>query len=155
MRIGWSDGCAVTQQQLHCSIAHCERQSQLPILLCKADTQQAGVSANTPYEGWLFIQVCSAPTPMHCSIAHCKRQSSAPSAALQTGSQHALCLWSYTYGDVLFIQVCSDPAPMHAALALAKCNSHCCLLVLQNRLTACIVSVQLHLWRFALRTGVQ
>ena len=40
-----------------------------------------------------------------------------------------------------------------ATLFLAKCNPHCS--VLQKRLTAGSVSLQLHLLRFALHTGVQ
>ena len=113
------------------------------------------VTAVTPMEILLFIQVCSDPTQstaarfrakcsFHCSVLLCK-----------TGSQQAVCHCSYTYGDLLFIQVCSDQATKHCSKVQGKMQFPLFSVALQNRLTAGSVSLQLHLWRLALHTGVQ
>ena len=88
----------------------------------------------------LFRAKC---TP-HCSVLLCNE-----------GSQQAVFHCSYTYGDVLFIQVCSDPAQMQCSSVQGKMHSPLFSAALQRRLTAGSVSLQLHLWRFALHTGVQ
>ena len=94
-------------------------------------------------------QKCSAALlrakcSFHCSVLLCK-----------TSSQQAVCHCSYTYGDLFFIQVCSDPPQMLCSKVQGKMQSPLFSLALQNRLTAGSVSLQLHLWRFALRSGVQ
>jgi len=88
----------------------------------------------------LFRAKCS----FHCSVLLCK-----------TGSQQAVCHCGYTYGDLLFIQVCNDPAPMLCSTVQGKMQFPPFSVAVQNRLTADIVSLQLHLWVFALRKGVQ
>ncbi len=80
----------------------------------------------------------------HCSVLLCK-----------TGLQQALCHCNHTYGDLLFIQVCSDATPMHCSSGQGRIASLLSSAALQNRLTAGIVSIQLHLCRFARHTGVQ
>ena len=88
----------------------------------------------------LFRAKCS----FHCSVLLCK-----------TSSQQAVCHCSYTYGDLLFIQVCSDPPQMLCSTVQGKMQFPLFSLAVQNRLTAGSVSLRLHLWRFALHTGVQ
>ena len=85
----------------------------------------------------LFRAKC---TP-HCSVLLCKE-----------GSQQAVFHCSYTCGDLLFIQVCSDPAQMHCSKG--KMQSLLFSAALQNRLTAGSVSLQSHLWMFAVHPGV-
>ena len=77
------------------------------------------------------------------------------SAVLQNRITACLCHCTYTYGDLLFIQVCSEPAPMHSISVQGKMYSPLFSAAVQNRLTAGSVFLQLHLWRFALHTGVQ
>jgi hypothetical protein len=88
----------------------------------------------------LFRAKCSP----HCSVLLCK-----------TSSQQPLCHCKSTYRDMLFTHVCSDPAPMHCSSVQGKMQSPMFSAALQNRLTAATVSLQIHLWRFALHTGVQ
>ncbi len=80
----------------------------------------------------------------HCSVLLCK-----------TGSQQALCHCNCTLGDLLFIHVCSDATPKPCSTGQGKIASPLFIAALQNRLTAGIVSLQLHLGRFALHTCVQ
>ncbi|DBB02981.1 TPA: hypothetical protein ACH3X1_013570 [Trebouxia sp. C0004] len=90
------------------------------------------------YANLLFIQVCRDPPQMLCSTVQGKMQS-------------PLC----TYGDLLIVQVCRDPAPMLCSRVQGKMQAPLFSVALQNRLTAGSVSLQLHLWRFALHTGSQ
>ncbi len=66
-----------------------------------------------------------------------------------------MCHCNYTYGDWFFTQVCSAATPMHCSTGQVKIASPLFNAALQIRLTACSVSLQLHLRRFALQTGVQ
>ena len=77
----------------------------------------------------------------HCSVLLCK-----------TGSQHALCHCNYTCAALLFIQVCSDPAPMHGSTGFGKMQYPLFSAALQNRLTACTMSLQLHICSFDAHT---
>ncbi len=61
------------------------------------------------YGDWLFIQICSDPTPMLLSTAQGQMHPIMPNAALQNWLTTCLCLCKHTYGDLLFIQSCSDP----------------------------------------------
>jgi len=83
------------------------------------------------------------PIP-HCPVLLCK-----------TGSQHALCQCYYTYGDLLFMLVCMGPASVHYSTAQGKMHSPLSSAALQNRLTLCIMSVQLCQWRFVVHAGVK
>ncbi len=85
----------------------------------------------------LVLAKCSP----HCSVLLCK-----------TGSQHALCHCNYTYEDLLFIQVCSESAPMHCSTGFGKLQSPLFSVALQNRVTACTMSLQLHLCSFDAHT---
>ena len=88
----------------------------------------------------LFRAKC---TP-HCSVLLCK-----------TGSQQAVFHCSHTYGDLLYIRVCNDPAQMQCSSVQGKMHSPLFSAAMQNRLTAGSLSLQLHLWRFALYTAVR
>ena len=125
------------------------------VLLCKTSSQQAVCHCSYTYGDLLFIQVCSDPTQstaarfrakcsLYCSVLLCK-----------TSSQQAVCHCSYTYGDLLFVQLCSDLATKHCSKVQGKMQFPLFCAALQNRLTAGSVSLQLHLWRSALHTGVQ
>ncbi len=136
----------------------CSRQNAIPIVQCcsakQAQSRQCG-TAITPmefcssYRCAVSQQECSAALLKakcnpHCSVLVCK-----------TGSKQAVCHCSYTYGVLLFIQVCSEPARMQCSSAQGKMHSPLISVVLQNRLKAGSVALHLHLWRFALHTGVQ
>ena len=56
---------------------------------------------------------------------------------------------------MLFIQVRSDPPQMLCSIVHSKMQFPLFSVAVQNRLTAGSVSMQLHLWRHALHTGVQ
>ena len=73
----------------------------------------------------------------------------------KSGSKQAVCHCTHTYGVLLFTQVCREPAQMHCTSAEGKMNSPLFSAALQNRLKAGSVSLQSHLCRFALHTGVQ
>ncbi len=147
--------CAVMQHQ---STVAMVRAKQLPccsMLLCKTGSQHACAIANTPME-ICFSYRCAvmqhqSPAALvrahklpHCSNLLCK-----------TGSQQALCQCNYTLGDLLFIHVCSDATPKPCSTGQGKMASPLFCAALQNRLTTGIVSVQIHLWRFAFHTCVQ
>ena len=107
------------------------------------------------YGDLLLIQVCSGPAPMQCHNAFGKMQQSLISAAVQNRLIAGLFCCRYTYGDLLFIQVYSGPAPVQCHTALGKMQlppaQCCCATQADSRL----VLLQIHLWRFALCTGVQ
>ena len=155
MEICSSYRCAVTQQKalqqgsgqkcsFHCSCCSAKQAHSrqcvtavTPMEICSsyrcAVTQQKALQQGSG-------QKCS----LYCSVLLCK-----------TGSQQAVCHCSYTYGDLLFIQVCSDQATKHCSKVQGKMQFPLFSVALQNRLTAGSVSLQLHLWRSALHTGVQ
>ncbi len=137
---------------------HCFSQNAIPTGQCcsaKQTHSRQCFTANTLMEIWSSYRCavtqhqCTA-TPFlakgipHCSVLLCK-----------TDSQQAVCHCKYTYGDLAFIQMCSDPAPTHCSSLQGKMQSPLFSAALQNRLTAGSVSLQLHLWRFALHTNVQ
>ncbi len=129
------------------------RARQLPhcsLLLCKPSSQDACVTAIKTYGDLLFIQVCSDATPMHCITVQGKTASPLFCAALQTKLTGCLCHCNYTYGDLVFTQVCSDATPMHPSTGHGKTAAPLFSAALQTKLTA-----KLHLWSFALHTGVQ
>ena len=92
-----------------------------------------------------------------CTAALFKAKCSPHCAMLvyKPGSQQAVCHCGYTCGDMLFIQICSGPAPVHCSFLQCKMQFSLCSAGLQTRLTAGSVSLRLHLWRFALHTGLQ
>ena len=140
------------------ALQHCSGQNAIPTVQCcsakEAHSRQC-VTALTPMEICSLYRcpvthhICSATLfrakcNPHCSVLLCKR-----------GSHQALCHCRYTYGDLLFIQVCSDPAHMQCNCVQGKMQSPLFSAALQKRITAGSVSLHLHLWRFALHTGVQ
>ena len=155
MEICSSYRCAVTQHQCSATLFW---QNAIPTVQCcsakEAHSRQC-VTAVTPikicssYRCSVAHHICSAALfrakcNPHCSVLLCK-----------TGSQQAVCHCTYTYGDLLFIQVSSGTSQMLCSKVQGKMESPLFSAALQKRLTAGSVSVQLHLWRCALHTGVQ
>ena len=92
-----------------------------------------------------LIQLTSAVLAMH----------SCNSSLLQNRLTAGLCCCKYTYGDLLFPQVCSGPTPVQCQSAFGKAQlplAHCCC---AKQADSRLVLLQIHLWRFALDTGVQ
>jgi len=147
---------------VHClstnALQQCSGQNTFPtVLWCSAKQAHSMpcVTAITPmqvccsYRCAVTQHQCSAALVLAKCIPHC------PVMLCKTGSQHALCHCNYTYAGLLLIQVCSDPTPMLCSTAQGKMQPPLSCDALQNRLTACPVSLQLHLCRFAAHTGVQ
>ena len=119
----------MTQHQCTAALALAECIPHCPVLLCKTVSQQALCNCKYTYEGLLFIQVCSDPTPVNCSTGFGRMHSPLSSAALQNSLTACMCHCKYTYEGLLFTQVCNDPAPMHCTLALANCIPDCPVLL--------------------------
>jgi len=139
-------------------LQHCSGQKTLPTAECCSAKQAHSrlcVTAITPME------VCSsnrcAVTQHQCTSARFRAKCSPHCLVLlcKTGSQQAVCQCSYTIGDLLFLQVCSGSPHMPCNNVQGTMQSLLFSAALQNRLTAGTVSLQLHLWRFALQTSVQ
>ncbi len=147
--------CAVMQQQCTAALVRAKQLSHCSVLLCKQGSQQALCHCSCTYGDLLFIQVCIDATLMHCSTGQGKTASPVFSAALHNRLTACLCHCNCSYGDLLFIQVCSD-ATMYALQHWSGQNScptvRCCS---ANQAHSMLVSLQLHLWRFAFHTGVQ
>jgi len=92
------------------------------VLLCKAGSQ-AGVTANMTCEDWLFMQVCSDPTPMHCNTIQGKMHSPVLNAALQKRLTAGLFHCKLTNEDLLFRGVSSDSATVHCNTVQGKMQS--------------------------------
>ena len=134
-------------------------QGKMPSPLFSAALQNrltAGLChCNHTYGDWHFIQVSSESTEMDCSTGQGKMHSPQFSAALQNRLTAGLCRCNHTYGDLLFIQVCSEPISMavqHWSRQNAFPYGQCCS---AKQAHSMLVSLQLHLWRLALHTGVQ
>ena len=155
MEIWSSYRCAVTQHQCTATLFLAKGIPHCSVLLCKTDSQQAVCHCKYTCGDLLFVQVCSDPAPMHCSSVQGKRHFPLLSGAVQIRFTAGLSQCKYTCGDLLFIQVCSDPTTMQCNTVFRKMQSPLVSAALQNRLTAGSVSLQLHLWRFALHTNVQ
>jgi len=134
-------------------VQFCSGQNAIPIVQCcsakQAQSRQC-VTAVTPtefcssYRCAVSQQECSAAllkakSNPHCSVLLCK-----------AGSQQSVCHCSYTYGGLLLTQVCREPAQIQCSSAQGKMQSPLFSAALQSRLTAVSVSLQLHLWSFAL-----
>ena len=114
-------------------------------------SQQAYVTADTPmkispsYRCAVIQQLCTAALVAeclpYCSVLPCR-----------TGSQQALCHCNYTYGRMLFMQCSNTNALQH----WSRQNSPPLFsFALQDRLTAGVMSLQLHLWTSSLHIVVQ
>ncbi len=99
----------------------------LQLHICSFDAHTKCALSQHQCTAALVLVKCSP----HCSVLLCK-----------TGSQHALCHCNYTYEDLLFIQVCSESAPMHCSTGFDIMHSPLFSVALQNRLTACTMSLQ-------------
>ena len=155
MKICCSYRCAVTQHQCTATLFLAKSNPHCSVLLCKTGSQHACATAVTPMEIWSLYSC--AVTQHQCSAALFRAKCNPHCSVLlcNEGSQQAVFHCSYTYGDLVCIQVCSDPAQMHCSSVQGKMQSPLFSAALQWRLTAGSVSLQLHLWRFGLHTGVQ
>ena len=156
MQICSSGRCAVTQHQCTAALVWTK---YLPPLLCAA--LQKKLTAGTTslqidlLRDLCLAQVCGGPTPMHCSTGQGRIASPLFVAALQTRLTAALCHCKYTYGDLLCTQSYSDATPKQCSTGQGRIASplvQCCSAIQARRMLA---PLQLHLWRFALHTGVQ
>jgi len=136
----------------------CSRQNAIPTVQCcsaKQAHRRQCVTAITPMEfcsshrcagsqqKWTAVLFRAKCTP-HCSVLLCK-----------AGSQQSVCHCNHTYGVLLFLQVCSEPAQMQCSSVQGIMQSPLFSVALQKRLKAGSVALHLHLWRFALHTGVK
>ena len=142
------------------AMQHCSRQNAVPTAQYgsanQADSRLVScVTANTP------VDLCSSHrcavniSPRQCSTVQGKMQSPLLSAALQTKLTAGLCHCKYTYGYLLLIQVCSEhftKAMQHCSRQNAVPTAQCCS---ANPADSRLVSLQIHLWIFAVDTGVQ
>jgi len=108
---------------------------------------------NHTYGDLLSIQVCSDPTEVQCIPGMSKMQFPLFSAALHKRPTAGLCLCNHTYGELLSTQVCSDATEMLCIPGMSKMQSSlteqwCSAKQAESRL----VSLQSHLWGFALQT---
>jgi len=152
MKTCCSYSCAMTEHHCIATVFLPKSNHHCPVLQCKIGCQQACLSPNTPMK--TCCSYSCAVTQHQCmflpeSNHHC------PVLLCKTGSQQAVFHCSYTYGDLLYIQVCSDPAQMLCSKVQGKMQSPLFSAALLNRLTQGSLSLQIHLWRFALHTGVQ
>ena len=99
MEKGSSHRCAVLQLQCTAALMRAKCISHCSVLPCKTGSQQALFHCSYTYGERLFIQVCSAATPMHCSTNFGKMQSTLCNAALQNRLTACLCHCDYIYGD--------------------------------------------------------
>ena len=136
----------------------CSRQNAIPIVQCcpakQAQSRQC-VTAITPMEFCSSYRCAGSQHKCSAAFVQGKMRSHCSVLLCKTGSKQAVCHCSYTYGGLLFIQVCSEPAQMQCSSAQGKMQSPLFSVALQNRLKAGSVSLQSHLWSFALHTGVQ
>ena len=155
MKVCCSYKCAVTQHQCIAALALAKCMPHCPVLLCKTVSQHACVTVNTPMK--LCCSYRCAVTQHQCTatLALAKCTAYCPVLLCITGSHQALCHCRYTYEGLLLIQVRSDPAPLHCNTGFGKMHSLLSSAALQNSLTTATVSLQIHLWRCALRTSVQ
>ena len=127
---------------MHCSTGFCK--NAIPTVQCCSTKQGHSmhhIIAMTPVKiccsykcavtqhqstAALVLAKCSP----HCSVLLCK-----------TGSQHAPYRCSDSCEDLLFIQVCSGSAPMHCSTGFGKMQSPLFSVALQNRVTACTMSL--------------
>ena len=152
--------CSTGQGKMHSPLFSGALQNRLTASLCHC---------NYTYGDSLFIQVCSEATEMHYNTGKGKMHSPLFSSALENRLTAGLCHCNYTCGGLLFIPVCSEATEMHCSTgkgkmhspimlcstAQGKINSPVSSAGLQNRLTAIIVSLQIHLGTFAAHTSVQ
>ena len=137
----------------------CSGQNAVLTVQCcsaKQAQKQAVCHCTYIYGDILFIQVCSDPAPMHCSKVQGKMQSLLFSAALQNRLKSRQSVTALTPKEMCSAYRCA--VTQHQCIATrfrAKCSPHCSVLLCKLGSKAGSVSLQLHLWRCALHTGVQ
>ena len=106
----------------------------------------------------IHLEICShrcAVVQHQCSATLLLAKHSCPLLTVQNRLTAGLCCCKYTYGDLLLTQVCSGPTPVQCHTAFGKAQlplAHCCC---AKQADSRLVLLQIHLWRFALDTGVQ
>ena len=138
--------CAVMQHQITAALVEAEQLPCCSVLLCKTATAITPMEFCSSYSCAMTHHQCTATLFLakcysHYPVLLCKNR-------LTVG----LCHCNYTYGVLLFIQLCSDPTPVHYNAVSGKMKSLLPSAALQKHR---FVSLQLHLWRFALHTAVQ
>ena len=141
--------CTAARFRAKCS-PHCS------MLFCKTGSQQAVCHCTYTYGDLLFIQVYSDQATKHCSKVQGKNAVSTVQCcfAKQAGSRQSVTA-------VTPMEICSSyrctvtKQQSTAARFRAKMQFPLFSVALQNRLAAGSLSLQLHLWRLALHTGVQ
>ena len=157
----------------HCSWLPCKLGSQqasvtakTPVKVyccCFRNSQQTLCHSNSTYRDMVFIQVCSDPTPV-VVLQHCAGQNAVPNVlCCCTRQAHSMrCVMHYTY---VGLSRCAGiqhqctykcaVTQLTAARFRAKGSLHCSVLLCKTGSEAGSVSLHLHIWRFALHTGVQ
>ena len=153
MEICSSHRCAVVQHQ--CSARVLLAKHSCPLLTAAVQNRlTAGLCCcKHTFGDLLLTQECSGPTPVTLLLA--KYSCPLLSAAVQNRLIAGLCCCKYIYGDLLFPQVCSGSTPVRSHSAYGKMQlppAQCCCAKQAER---SLVLLQIHLWRFALDTGVQ
>jgi hypothetical protein len=156
--------CSTGFGKMHSPLSSVALQNSLTACMCHC---------RHTYEDLPQIQLCIDPPAMHCSTGLAKCIPHCPVLLCKTVSQHVcvtvntICCSSrcavtqhqcthcrYTNEGLLLIQVCSEPKEMPRSAGQGKMHYPLLSGALQNRFTAGTVSVQIHLWIFALHTGV-
>ena len=141
---------------VHCNTVLGKKQSPLSsAAVGKTGCQQACVTANTPVE--ICCSYSCAMTHHKCTatLFLAKAVTTVQCCCMQNRLPAGLYQCKYTCGDLLFIQLCNDPAPVHCNTVLGKSSHHCPVLLYAKQVASRLVSVQIHLWRFAVHTAVQ
>ena len=145
--------CAVRQQKCTAALVWAKYISHCSVLTCKTGSQHVCVTAITPME------ICS---PYRCAVSQQKCTAALVWAKYISHCSVLLCKpGSQQLGVTAFLprEICSS---YRFAVRQQKCTAallqtafptvQCCS---ANQAHSMLVSLQLHLWRFALRTGVQ
>ena len=136
--------------QHQCSATLLLAKHSCPLLTAAVQNRLTAGLCCCKYTMEICSQVCSGPTPVPLLAMH-----SCPLLTVQNRLTAGLCCCKYTYGDLLLTQVCSGPTPVQCHTAFGKIQlppaQCCCAKQADSRL----VLLQIHLWRFALDTGVQ
>ncbi len=139
---------------MHCRNGQAKQLPCCSVLLCRTGSQHACAIANTPmeictsYRCEVMQHQCTATLTLVKCIYHC------PVLLYKTGSQHA-CATAISPVELCSLYRCA--VMQHQSTAeMVRPNSfpavHCCS---AQQAHSMLVPLQLHLWRFALHTGVQ
>ncbi|DBB15938.1 TPA: hypothetical protein ACH3X3_003312 [Trebouxia sp. C0006] len=140
------------------ALQHCSWQKQSPLscaAVCKTGCQQACVSANTPVEICCSCSCAMTHDKCTATLFLAKAVTTVLCCCMQYKLPAGLCQHKDTCGDLLFIRLCNDPSQVHCNTVLGKSSHHCPVLLYAKQVASRLVSVQIHLWRFAVHAAVQ